>query len=46
VNETVDLEIRFDQDLALVTEQELALIESVMPELVLMMLDAESMRDN
>jgi hypothetical protein len=46
VNETVDLEIRFDQDLALVTEQELDLIESVMPELVLMMLDAESMRDN
>ncbi len=46
MNETVDLEIRFDQDLALVTEQELALIESVMPELVLMMLDAESMRDN
>lgn len=46
MNETVDLEIRFDQDLALVTEQELDLIESVMPELVLMMLDAESMRDN
>ena len=46
MNETVDLEIRFNQDLALVTEQELVLIESVMPELVLMMLDAESMQDN
>lgn len=46
MNESVDLEIRFGQDLALVTDRELALIEAVMPELVLMMLQAESMQDD
>jgi len=34
--------MRFAQDLELLTEQELAFIEAVMPEIAMMMLEADS----
>jgi len=45
VNENIDLEINFGEDITIFTNLELSLIESVMPDLIRMMMEQDETED-
>jgi len=46
VNESIQTEIRFKSQSAVVSADEVTLLESILPEIILAMMQAEALNDN